>query len=471
MNRFFRFAAAVAVAALLAVPSFAQRGSADFTRFVAIGDSYGAGVVSGSLNERHQAWSWPAVIARQVGYTLCPPNAGAADPCFAQPLVSFPGIGPELQLVNLAPTIAPAPGQGTPLMNQFGRRFNNLSIPGATVGALLTLTGAEQPTAGEPTAVSMARFILRGQGTAVAQAIAQGPTFIAVWIGGNDALSAVFAGTPAVMTSSADFKTRYEALLNALVAGAPNAGIVVGNIPTQPLPYMLLIQPVVVNPTTGQPFTLPNGQTIPLIAELGDGTVGPLPAGSFVLLHARTNLATGFGLPNSAPFNALPNAGRPLPNSDVITPAEFAAIATRVNEFNQHIAAAAAARNIPVADIKGLFDRVYAPGGYHFGPIVVTPAPVTGGFFGLDFFHLTDLGYAMFANEYIRTINKAYETQIPVASAAQLFANNGAFFPETTDGQLVLDASNLSVTDEAIAQIRTMWAQPTIKRIRRISRH
>src|SRR5687767_15881530 len=96
-----KFAAAVLIAVLVAVPVFAARGSANFTRFVALGDSYGAGVESTSLNERHQPWSWPAVIARQVGLNLCPPTAAISDPCFAQPLVSFPGLGPELQLVNL----------------------------------------------------------------------------------------------------------------------------------------------------------------------------------------------------------------------------------------------------------------------------------------------------------------------------------------------------------------------------------
>ncbi|HVG25935.1 MAG TPA: SGNH/GDSL hydrolase family protein [Thermoanaerobaculia bacterium] len=466
-----RLAAAVAVAALVAVPSFAQRGHADFTRFVALGDSYGAGVVSGSLNERHQVWSWPAVIARQVGYSLCQPGAAATDDCFAQPLVTFPGLGPELQLINLAPTIAPAAGSGSPAMNTFGRRFNNLSIPGATVGALLTLTGGETPTAGEPTAVSMARFILRGQGTAVQQALAQNPTFIAIWIGGNDALSAVFSGTPASMTSATDFRARYDAMLSALVAGAPNAGMVVGNIPVYPLPYMMLIPPVVINPATNQPVPGPNGQPIPLIAELGDGTVGPLPAGSYVLLHARANLQTGYGLPNVAPFNALPNAGKPLANGDVITPAEFATISARVVDYNKTINELAAARNIPVADINALFGRMYATGGYKIGPITVTAAPVTGGFFGLDFFHLTDLGYMLFANEYIRTINHAYDSEIPVAGIGQLFANNGAFFPETTSGQMVLDASNLFVTDDSVAQIRSMWAQPTIKRMRRVGTH
>jgi lysophospholipase L1-like esterase len=468
MNRISRFAAAVTVAALLAVPSFAQRGEADFTRFVALGDSYGAGFTAASLNERHQVWSWPAVIARQAGLDTCPVNAAIDDPCFAQPLVTFPGIGPELQLVNLAPTIAPAGGQGSPVMTGFGRPYNNLSIPGATVGALLTLTGAEPPSAGEPTAVSMARFILRGRGTAVAQALQQNPTFIALWIGGNDALSTLFSGTPATLTPAADFRTRYAAVLTQLTAGAPNAGMVVGNIPTVPLPYMMLISRLVVNPATGQPVLGPDGNPIPLVADLGGGQIGPLPAGSFVLLHARANLATGYGLPAFGPFLAFPNAGKPLPDGDVITPTEFAAIITRVNEYNAAIEAEAAARNIPVADIRGLWNRIYATGGYHIGPITVTPAPVTGGFFGLDFFHLTDLGYMLFANEFIRTINDAYDTEIPVASIAQLYANNGAFFPETVDGQVVLDATNLVVTDAAAQQIRTMWWQPTVRRVRSI---
>src|SRR5688572_13328112 len=97
----FRFVAAVLVAALVAVPMFAQRGEADFTVFVALGDSYGAGVSNGSMNERHQVWSWPAVIARQAGLKLCQPNAAAADNCWAQPLVTYPGIGPEFVLQSL----------------------------------------------------------------------------------------------------------------------------------------------------------------------------------------------------------------------------------------------------------------------------------------------------------------------------------------------------------------------------------
>ncbi|HUP61649.1 MAG TPA: SGNH/GDSL hydrolase family protein [Thermoanaerobaculia bacterium] len=470
MKNTMRLATAVLIAVLVAVPMSGGRGTADFTNLVTLGDSYGAGVESGSMNERHQVWSWPAVLARQVGLNLCPANAAAADPCFSQPLVSFPGIGPELQLVNLAPTIAPAQGQGTPLMLNYGRFYNNLSIPGATVGALLAITGQETPQAGEPTAVTFGRFILRGlDGPAVDQAVAQRPTFVALWIGGNDFLGSVLAGTDQGLTSAADFKARYELLLDKLIAGAPNAGMVVGNLPTNPLsaPIVATIPPFIVNPATRQPVLGPDGNPIFYIADLGGGNFGQLPPGSAVLLTAQPRLATGFGFPNVPPFNALPNAGKPLPASDVITPAEMANIIARITEYNATINAAASARNIPVADIKGLFDRVTVNpftgvGGMQLGPIRVTSSYITGGFFSLDGFHLTDLGYLLFANEYIKAINAEYDTEIPLAGIAQLYSNNGAFFPETTDGQAVVDATGFVFTGAAAHQVLTMWALPTL---------
>src|SRR5688572_32397003 len=74
MKNTMRLATAVLIAVLVAVPGFAGRGRADFTNLVVLGDSYGAGFESGSLNERHQVWSWPAVVARQVGLDICPPT-------------------------------------------------------------------------------------------------------------------------------------------------------------------------------------------------------------------------------------------------------------------------------------------------------------------------------------------------------------------------------------------------------------
>src|SRR6185436_16863454 len=204
MKRYLQSAAALLLAAVVAVPVFAARGSADFSRLVALGDSYGAGFESGSLNQNHQQFSWPAIVAKQVGYRLCTPADSATADCFAQPLISFPGIDKELLLQAIAPApviSAPAGPLGQPLMLTFARPYNNLSVPGATVGALLSVTGAEGPSVGEPTVVTFGRFILRGLGTEVQQAVAQHPTFIAMWIGGNDYLSTIFSGDPSSLTS------------------------------------------------------------------------------------------------------------------------------------------------------------------------------------------------------------------------------------------------------------------------------
>jgi hypothetical protein len=458
MKTTMRFAAAILVAVLVATPMFAARGSANFTNFVALGDSYGAGFESGSLNERHQPWSWPAVVARQVGYTFCPAGSTTPTPtCFAQPLVSFPGIGPELQLTSIVPTpsIVPASGLGTPLMTGLQRPYNNLSIPGATVGALLTLTGAEPQTPGEPTAVTMARFILRGQGTAVAQAIRQNPSFIALWIGGNDYLNVMFSGNPATLTSAADFRTRYEAVLDSLIAGAPSAGMVVGNLPVGVPPYLRLVAPYLINPATGQPVEL-GGQRIYFIVRNADGTETPIAPDTIIPLHTRDRLAQGYGLPAALrlvpPFSSLPHVGEPLTPNDVITSAELAQVIARVGEYNQAINAAAAARDIPVADVAGLFNRVLSPTGEHLGPITVTGAPVTGGFFSFDFFHLTDLGYLLMGNEFIKAVNNAYDTEIPLASIFQLATNNGAFFGEGGP-----NAGAFTVSTEAVQQSQSVW--------------
>jgi hypothetical protein len=96
---------------------------------------------------------------------------------------------------------------------------------------------------------------------------------------------------------------------------------------------------------------------------------------------------------------------------------------------------------------------------------------ITGGFFSLDGFHLTDLGYLLMGDEFIKTINAAYDTQIPLAGITQLFSNNGAFFPEAganLNGPVSFSQPNEGMTDEALREITTFWAQPTVRRLRAV---
>lgn len=446
IRSFARIAATMLIVAALAVPSFAARGSADFTRFVALGDSYGAGYEAGSLNQTHQPFGWPAIIARQVGLKICAPNASAADNCFAIPLISNPGL-PGGELVFNGSTLVTVPGAGNPLMLGFGRPYNNLSVPGYTVGAALALTGAE-PTSG------LGQVILRGLGTEVNQAIALHPTFIALWLGGNDFLGAVSTGNPNNLTPLATFQQQYGQLLDALIAGAPGAGMVVGNLPasfaTPPLTSRL---PAVVFDSNFQPVLAgPGGTPIPLFyVPAGSTTPAAVPTGSIFLLSSLSRYQQGYGIPPNLkaipPFSLLPHTGEPLTDAEIITPAEQAVFAQRIADYNAAISAAASARNIPVADIKGLFDRLAQP--QVFGGVTLTNTWISGGIFSNDGVHLTDIGYTLFANEFIKAINAGYNTSIPLASVAATFQNNGALFGfgSLTGYAIVPPASALSMID------------------------
>jgi len=97
MHRPKILASVLALALLLPVAAFAvDTGSANFTKYVAIGDSLTAGFMSGSLYRSAQVNSYPALIHRQ---------ATGTDTGFDQPLISEPGIPAALELKSLVPLV------------------------------------------------------------------------------------------------------------------------------------------------------------------------------------------------------------------------------------------------------------------------------------------------------------------------------------------------------------------------------
>jgi lysophospholipase L1-like esterase len=397
--------------AITAVPAaFAARGRADFTRYVAVGDSLTAGSVSASpinLVVTHQVNSFPAVIARQTG-----------SDDFEQPLISEPGILPELILRSLSPLIIEpkANHNGAPMNLLLPRPYNNLGIPAARVNDLLTLTGAEA----HPN--PFYQIVLRGQGTAVQQALALNPTFISVWAGANDVLGAVTSGTPNSLTPLDSFTASYRELLRALTAGAPGAGMVTATLPpVTSLPFVTVVPPVMVNPTTREPILI-NGAPVYYITKVGDEVV-QLGPGSAVLLNAQSFLAQGYGIPPAlASSFPLPHAGEPLPDAVTLTAGEIAQISARGTAVNAAIKAIAAEFDVPVVDIEAAWARFAV--GVNYAGVRLDLSYLTGGIISYDGVHPTDLGYTLVANEFIRTINQAYGTKIPMGSLLRFFDYN-----------------------------------------------
>ena len=135
-----------------------------------------------------------------------------------------------------------------------------------------------------------------------------------------------------------------------------------------------------------------------------------------------------------------------------------------ISEYNTAITTAASARNIPVADIKGLFDRFAT--GITVGPFRLTSDYITGGIFSLDGVHLSDIGYTLFANEYIKAINSGYSTHVPLASVATFMQNND---PATkmASGAAAYPGMMWIMSDEASKSLMNMFqvtSTPTARR-------
>ena len=257
-------------------------------------------------------------------------------------------------------------------------------MPSATVqDALVTAAGGYHD------------LVLRGQGSQVAQATALAPTFVTLWIGNNDVLGAVVRGRAVdgvTMTPVASFKSAYEQVASALVA--TGAFVIAANLPdVTSIPFATTLAAVVTDPLTGAPV-LVDGRPVPLL-----GPTGPLPSGSLVTLAASMLLSQGIGIPS-----AQGGTGLPLPDEVVLDPAEVAAIRDRVNALNHVIRETCLAAGFALLDVHALMHELTTRG-REVGGVTLSGAFLTGGVFSYDGVHLTDLGYAVVANEWIAVIN------------------------------------------------------------------
>ncbi len=391
------------LAALLgALPVAAQ---VDFTRYVALGDSLTAGYVSGGLTQYYQDRSYPALLAQQAG-----------APVFEMPTVSEPGMPPllELQALLPSPVIVPKPGApGMPTNATYELPYNNLGVPGANLYDMLMTTGDIQNLLAGNTDNVMHDLILRipmiqhpdtGQMmpfTALAQAIAQDPTFVTMWIGNNDILGAVVAATPiegVTMTPVDVFRQLYQQALGALTTYT-TAKIVVINLPdASSIPFATTVSNYV---------TIPEMGTFQLMGENG-----PIEDDDYITLAASSLIAQGYGLPGGPPLpeNLNPATGA---YGVILRADEIEVINQRIADFNAIIAETAGAFGIPVLDINTIFGDIAGGDHWILGGIEISADFLLGGIFSYDGVHPQTIGYGLVATELIRKINEAYDADIP----------------------------------------------------------
>lgn len=232
-------------------------GTANFSKYVALGDSFAAGYSDGALFIEGQKGAYPNVLSQQF--------AAAGGGSFVTPLMAD-NVGGLLLGGNVIAAqrlffngSAPVSVSGTPTTNvstKITGPFNNLGVPGAKSYHLVASGyGNAAGVAGGLANPYFARFSTSATTTVLADAIAQSPTFFSLWIGGNDVLGYATSGGVGVnqtgnnnaatyasndITDPGVFAYVYNALITNLTANGAKG--VVANLPyVSTLPYFTTV--------------------------------------------------------------------------------------------------------------------------------------------------------------------------------------------------------------------------------------
>jgi lysophospholipase L1-like esterase len=372
--------------------SAADNQKADLSRLVIVGDSLSAGYQNSQLIETGQVHAYANVIATQAGVSL------------NQPLLPPPGY-PQITIEQgfaVVTGITPVPRLNT-------QQTFDVAVPGYTVAALVGLPSTCPPDFTNPIGVMAAEILnpncTTSAPTELQTAAALKPTTAILWVGGNDLLfSLLFNNTPP--TDPATFGALYH-IAATTMAGA-SGHLVLANIPDVTLTAYLTSVP---NLATALNLPVPVVESV-----FGLNAADMVTPYAFAAIEAMgTHLTT---LPDSGPLGPI-----------VLRAATLSQIRADVLAYNALIANEAAANGATLVDIWSLVNNLAANGVEVGGQRLTTS--FMGGLYSLDGVHPTNTGYAVIANEFIKTMNRTIQTGIPPISVEQvsktdpLFPTNG----------------------------------------------
>ncbi len=228
-------------------PITGDAGSADFSNYVAIGNSLTAGYMDGALYNMGQQYSLAALLHQQMQFAGAPGNFNQPDinseRGFNTSVSPNPDNGTVLGRFKLDTNI-PGPSPtigGDPIAPYEGNtgELNNFGVPGILLGQLLT-----PATGGPQSDPAFNPFYWRfasapGSSTILGDVIATQPSFFTLWIGNNDVLGYAISGAsnPGLLTSEQDFQTQFNAVITQLLNNTSASGVVATIPPVSTVPF------------------------------------------------------------------------------------------------------------------------------------------------------------------------------------------------------------------------------------------
>ncbi len=419
-------------------------GSLDVTRYVALGNSITSGYSDGALYYDGQLASYPNLLAQQFELI------GGGE--FKQPLMPIGSVGfgssgnsryklAYVKDCNNVTSLSPKAGVGD--FNALASvsangPFNNMGVPGAKAITAI-YPGYGNPLNGlgkyNPYFTRMIDASEYATASMLSKAAAQKPTFFSLFIGNNDVLSYALAGgtadsiTPSAGPPGFGFDATIDLIVSTLSAN--NAKGVIANIPDiTNLPYFTVV------PYNG--LTLDADKAAALNAIPGMANAGiKFNAGDNPFIIKDNSLPPFFNIRKmrptelvliSTPLDSVKCYGlgsaTPLNSRYVLDETEIAKIQAAITSYNNKLKAVADAKGFAFVDVNAFMAKCKK--GIVYNGVAINTAFVSGGAFSLDGIHLTPLGNAMLANEFIKAINAKYGSSIPLVEATTY---QGVSFP------------------------------------------
>ncbi|HEY4798887.1 MAG TPA: SGNH/GDSL hydrolase family protein, partial [Bacteroidia bacterium] len=419
-------------------------GDADFTNYIAVGNSLTQGYQNGGVYEAGQRNSYPSIIAHQM--KLVQPGMNE----FVQPY--FPGNGSgyihlewknnQLQVVNKHD---PGGYREDPTFNNIsyaGQQLSNLGTSGIKlIGTCYdpTVPGDNYNTyllaANNPYFKRM--FNLGQPATPInylTNVVQSKPTFFTSWLGNNDILGyASGGGEPlaiAIMGTTfyvyglsdpTEFRKKYDRALDSLTKnGAKGIVATIPNVTS--IPYFNLVNL--------QNIKGPDGAQLNVYIKTSNGVRAAtnddrilLPAVAKMNKFVKDSLYdNGVAVKDSSgdvilvycpqPYGLTPT--NPIDGNEVLDSDEFASIPPALAALNAQIKASAAAHHIPVVDMEDFLKNFES--GFALDGVNYSTKYIEGGVFSLDGVHPNGRGYAIIANKFIEGINSYYHSNIPLVN-------------------------------------------------------
>jgi len=402
-------------------PAGSTAGQANFSKYIAVGNSLTSGYADGGLYLEGQKVAYPNLIAAKMATVG---GGNFTSPFFTDEHSNGSGYIALTALVNGTPTLTPvieklAYRDAAKHLDKYNGEIQNLGIPGMRLD--LSFDQTLTFSAANPYFERLLADAQVGKTNYFQFIQGRNHTFFSLWLGNNDVLGYALNGAVAVtgdptttLTDKVTFASLYTNLLNALTANGQKG--IVATIPdVTAIPYFntvtvpaLLAAAKAINPAATAVYI-----------QTGTGTVRAATTEDLIRLPFQTAGLFGQG---TIPYGLHPL--NPIANNWVLDKDEVAKVKDYVNSYNSSIKSLATSKGLAIADTYDYFNQVKT--GLNIQGVGVNAAFITGGAFSLDGVHLTPRGNAVISNVFIEAINAKYGSTIPTVDITQY---RGVKFP------------------------------------------